>query len=398
MKEVITVIGLGYVGLPLARAFTLKGFVVFGYDTSRKKVESFKNEGFIATKKPEECIPQSDYIIVCTPTPIDEKMKPDLSYVLDAVKVVSNYFKPGSTVVLESTTYPGTTEEVIRPILEKTKKDFFLGYSPERIDPGNTKYSIEKIPKIISGINKESLEKIRWLYSHIIGDLVEVSDPKTAEATKLVENIFRAVNISLANEMALIFEQMGIDTYEVVDAAKTKPFGFMPFYPGPGIGGHCIPVDPFYLAWKARQVGVESKFIELAGEISYKMTKHVAELIRDNSNDGMILILGVAYKKNISDTRNSPAKLILEELNKNKRRIDFFDPYVKEYEGQKSIERGNIDLGKYECVVLLTDHSEFKELVFEDYGGVLIDTRNFINTSNLNCRYIGIGKGGKSDE
>jgi len=397
MNETITVIGLGYVGLPLAEAFASKGFKVYGYDTSKEKVKSInenESEKFIATTEPEECIPKSDFIIICVPTPINERRGPDLSYILSAVEEVGKYFKSGSTIILESTTYPGTTEEVVKPILEKTGKDFYLGYSPERIDPGNRRYPLEKIPKIISGINKESLEKVKWLYSQIIEGLIEVSDTKTAEATKLVENVFRAVNISLANELAMIFERMGINTYEVIEAAKTKPFGFMPFYPGPGIGGHCIPVDPFYLAWGARQVGAESKFIELAGEISYKMTEHVAELIKENTDErSKILILGVAYKRDIPDTRNSPAKLILEELNKDKRRIDYFDPHVPEYEYLKSVEPSDLILNDYDCVVLLTDHSEFKELSFRNYNRVLIDTRNFIDKSNLKCRYIGLGKG-----
>lgn len=395
MTETITIIGLGYVGLPLAKAFASKGFRVYGYDSSKEKVKSVnEKEKIIATTEPDACIPRSDFIIICVPTPVNERREPDLSYILSAVEEVGKYFKSGSTIILESTTYPGTTEEVVKPILKKTGKEFYLGYSPERIDPGNTRYPLEKIPKIVSGINGESLEKIKWLYSQIIDEVVEVSDTKTAEATKLVENVFRAVNISLANELAMIFERMGINTYEVIEAATTKPYGFMPFYPGPGIGGHCIPVDPFYLAWKAKQVGVESKFIELAGEISYKMTKHVAELINENTDaHSKILILGVAYKRNIPDTRNSPAKLILEELNRDKRRIDYFDPFVDEYEGLKSIEPSDLNLNGYKCVVLLTDHNEFKELCFENYSGVLIDTRNFINASNPKCTYIGIGKG-----
>ena len=402
MTETITIIGLGYVGLPLAKAFASNGFKVYGYDSSKEKVKSVnenEKEKIIATTEPDACIPHSDFIIICVPTPINERRVPDLSYILSAIEEVGKYFKSGSTIILESTTYPGTTEEVVKPRLEKTGKNFYLGYSPERIDPGNTRYPLEKIPKIVSGINKASLEKVKWLYSQIIEAVVEVSDTKTAEATKLVENVFRAVNISLANELAMIFERMGINTYEVIEAATTKPYGFMPFYPGPGIGGHCIPVDPFYLAWKAKQVGVESKFIELAGEISYKMTKHVAELIKENTDaHSKILILGVAYKRNIPDTRNSPAKLILEELNRDRRRIDYCDPYVEEYEGLKSIEPSDLNLNEYECVVLLTDHNEFKELDFGNYTGVLIDTRNFINASNLKCKYIGIGKGnGKGD-
>jgi UDP-N-acetyl-D-glucosamine dehydrogenase len=397
MTETITIVGLGYVGLPLADAFASKGFKVFGYDTSKEKVESInekEHEKIVATTEPEECISHSDFTIICVPTPINERREPDLGYILSAVEEVGKYFKSGSTIVLESTTYPGTTEEVVKPILEKTGKDFYLAYSPERIDPGNKKYPLERVPKIVSGINKESLEKVKWLYSQIIEEIVEVSDTKTAEATKLVENVFRAVNISLANELAMIFERMGINTYEVIEAAKTKPYGFLPFYPGPGIGGHCIPVDPFYLAWKAKQVGAESKFIELAGEISYKMTKHVAELIRENTDDGAkILILGVAYKRDIPDTRNSPAELILEDLNRDRRRIDYFDPHVPKYGGLKSVEPSNLNLNEYECVVLLTDHNEFKELDFGNYNGVLIDTRNFINASNLKCMYIGIGKG-----
>lgn len=389
----ITIIGLGYVGLPLAKAFVAKGFRTFGYDTSEERVKSINTnvqENIIATTDSKKCIPLSDFIIICVPTPISSKREPDLSYILSTLEDICKNFKSGATIILESTTYPGTTEEIIKPKLDKTNRDYYLAYSPERIDPGNLQYPLEKIPKVISGINKESLEKARWLYSHIIEEIVEVSNTKTAEATKLVENTFRAVNISLVNELAMIFELMGINTYEVIEAANTKPFGFLPFYPGPGIGGHCIPVDPFYLAWKAKQVGAESKFIELSGEISYKMTKHVAEIIKENTNENSrILILGVAYKHDIPDTRNSPAKLILQKLKS--RKIEYYDPFVSEYENLKSIE--SIDQNKYDCMVLLTDHSEFKSLDFQNYNGTLIDTRNFINTSNFKGKYIGIGKG-----
>jgi len=399
--KIITVVGIGYIGLPLALAFASKKFKVYGYDISEERVKkvnegnygnvdtNLKNAKIIATNDPSKCMPESDYIIICVPTPLKENNEPDMSYIINATNTVSKHFKDGATIILESTTYPGTTEEILKPILKKSSKNFYLGYSPERIDPGNKEYPLEKIPKIISGIDKESLQKIEWLYSHIINDLVKVSNTKTAEAAKILENIFRAVNISLVNELALVFEKIKINTYEVIDAAKTKPFGFKAFYPGPGTGGHCIPVNPFYLSWKARQEGVESEFIELAGKISYKMVKHVIDLIKKNTKrDSKILILGVAYKKDISGAGNSSAKLIIENLDRTN--IEYYDPFVPKFEGLESIELKN--LNDYDCIVLLTDHSNFKKIDFSEFNGVLIDTRNFFNESKLNCKYVGLGK------
>lgn len=395
----ICVVGLGYVGLPLALSFKSKNFEVVGFDVSPERVELINSGkyGFkvdteaddqkIQASTSPDIIQNADFIIIAVPTPIDKQMQPNLEFVKSATKTVAQNFKDGATIVLESTTYPGTTEEVLLPILQESGKKFFLGYSPERIDPGNKKYPIEKIPKIISGIDDESLEKVRWLYAHIINDLVPVSNTKTAEAVKIVENVFRAVNVSLVNELAMVFEKMKIDTYEVIKAADTKPFGFMPFYPGPGIGGHCIPVDPFYLTWKANQIGIDTKFINLAGEINYEMTRHVKDLIEQNTSaESKILMLGVAYKKNISDIRGTPAELILKET---ARDIDYNDPHVEEFLGKKSVE---INLDRYDCIVLLTDHSSYTEIDFSNYTGTIIDTRNFFDKSELKAKYVGLGK------
>lgn len=405
----ITIMGLGYVGLPLAIAFKSKGFDVFGYDTNEERVKdvgegkypfpidtSFNSLPLKATTNPEDCLPKSDFIIICVPTPLTGDNKPDMSYIESATKTIKDFLRKGQTIILESTTYPGTTEEVVKPILEesglKAGKDFGLAYSPERIDPGNKKYPLEKIPKIVGGIDERSAKKVKELYETVIEEVIIVNNIKTAESVKIVENVFRAVNISLVNELALIFEKIDVNTFDVIKAASTKPFGFMPFYPGPGVGGHCIPVDPFYLSWKARQYGVDTEFIELAGKLNRKMPVHVVELIEANLNkEQKILILGVAYKKNIFDTRNTPAKPIIRKLLENGWSVKYFDPYVKEFGGLSSEENLEDAIEGSDCVAVITDHDYFrgiKDLKLKDK--IVIDTRNFFNT--INGKLIGVGK------
>jgi len=403
----ITVMGLGYVGLPLAIAFKSKGFDVFGYDTNEERVKdvsqgkypfsvdtSFDPLPLKTTTDPSECLPKSDFIIICVPTPLTDDNEPDTSYIESAAKTIQEYLIKGKTIVLESTTYPGTTEGVVKPILEesglKAGDDFGLAYSPERIDPGNKKYPLEKIPKIVGGIDEMSAKNIKELYENIIEEVIIVNDIKTAESVKIVENVFRAVNISLVNELALIFEKIGVNTFDVIKAASTKPFGFMPFYPGPGVGGHCIPVDPFYLSWKAKQYGLNAEFIELAGKLNQRMPIHVVDLIENNVNkEQKILILGVAYKKNVSDTRNTPAKPIIRKLLENGWSVKYFDPYVKEFVGLSSEENLGEAIEENDCIVLITDHDYFR-YIKKLKNKIVIDTRNFFN--KINGKLIGMGK------
>lgn len=403
----ITIMGLGYVGLPLAVAFKANGFDVFGYDTNEKRAKdvgegkypfsvdtSFDPLPIKTTIKPSECLPKSDFIIICVPTPLTGDNKPNMSYIESAAKTITEFLRKGQTIVLESTTYPGTTEEVVKPILEegglKAGEDFGLAYSPERIDPGNKKYPLEKIPKIVGGIDERSAKNVKALYETLIEEVIIVNNIKTAESVKIVENVFRAVNISLVNELSLLFEKIGVNTFDVIKAASTKPFGFMPFYPGPGVGGHCIPVDPFYLSWKAKQYGLNAEFIELAGKLNQKMPVHVVELIEANLNkEQKILILGVAYKKNISDTRNTPAKPIIRKLLENGWSVKYFDPYVKEFDGLISEENLEEAIEESDCTVLITDHDYFRRIK-KLKGKIVIDTRNFFN--KIDGKLIGMGK------
>ena len=349
---VIGIMGLGYVGLPLAMAFCNKGIAVVGFDIDEEKARQI-NQGesylktvdsqavadsvdkglFRATSSPE-AIADVDVIVICVPTPLNKYREPDLSYVEKTVALAAKYLKKGQIVSLESTTYPGTTDEVIRPVIEatglKSGEDVFLVYSPEREDPGNTRFSTSTTPKIVGGESDDALRLGCMVYQLVVDQVVPVSSLATAEAVKLTENIFRAVNISLVNELKVTFEKMGINIWEVIDAAKTKPFGFMPFYPGPGLGGHCIPIDPFYLTWKAREYGVATRFIELAGEINNSMPDYVVTRLREaldenlskGLNGSKVLLVGVAYKKNVDDTRDSPALLILRRLKEAGAQVD----------------------------------------------------------------------------
>jgi UDP-N-acetyl-D-glucosamine dehydrogenase len=415
----VGIIGLGYVGLPLALLFSEQKFSVTGFDIDARKVDTLaKGESYIYRISKEEIraaqangfkatsdyakIGEMDAIIICVPTPLNEYHEPDLSFITDTTHAIAPHLQAGQLVVLESTTYPGTTEEVMIPILEKenknelnvskegapSAKDFFAAFSPEREDPGNTTVARADIPKVVGGVNPQSSEMAAALYGSIFHRTVPVSSPSAAEMTKLLENIYRCVNIALVNELKLLCLRMGIDIWEVIAAASTKPFGFHPFYPGPGLGGHCIPVDPFYLSWKAKEWDFRTRFIELAGEINVNMPYHVLASIggalnqhKKSVNGSKVLVLGVAYKKDIDDLRESPALTIIELLQKEGAEVSYNDPYFpfigkgRKYDLQMKcapLEK----LGQYDCVVIVTDHSDYdyKKIVSESQ--LVVDTRN----------------------
>ena len=403
-KAKVGIVGMGYVGVPLGIEFAERGLEVVGFDTdaekikninsgkqimkhiSSKKMTKFVKKGCKATSDFEE-LKHTDCILMCVPTPLDIYEQPDMSYVKSATKTISKNLRKGQLVILESTTYPGTTKEIIKPILEESGlvagKDFFLAYSPEREDPGNKDFSVSKIPKVIGGLTDKCLSVADTLYSQIISETVKVSSPETAEATKLMENIFRAVNIAMVNELKLIFERMNINIWEVIEAANSKPFGFMPFYPGPGMGGHCIPIDPFYLSWKAKEFNTEAKFIELAGEVNRKMTENVAHRIGKALNDhsksirkSNILMLGLAYKKDIDDMRESPALKIAELLRFKGANISYHDPNINDAKELKFVELNKESLRKADAVVITTDHSNVDYEMVGKYARLIIDTRN----------------------
>ena len=400
----IGIIGMGYVGIPLGLEFSNKGFTVLGFDKDTKRVDDInagkqimkhiakKSMGkFVENKGSATAefsrIKNMDCLIICVPTPLDKHEQPDMSYVESASLEISKNLQKEQLIVLESTTYPGTTNEIVKPILEKSGliagKDFFLAYSPEREDPGNKEFGVSEIPKVMGGLTENCLRLTSSLYKHIVLETVEVSTMETAEATKLMENIFRAVNIAMVNELKLVLERMNINIWEVIDAAKTKPFGFMPFYPGPGMGGHCIPIDPFYLSWKAKEYNTEAKFIELAGEINRKMTENITHRIGKALNDDKksiresnIMILGVAYKKDIDDIRESPALKIMELLQFKGAKISYHDPYVKEINSQKSLELNTENLKNQDAIVITTDHSNVDYELIGKHARLIIDTRN----------------------
>jgi UDP-N-acetyl-D-glucosamine dehydrogenase len=417
----VAIIGLGYVGLPLVKTFLNRGFRVIGFDVDEKKVEMLnQGKSYIKHVTAEELITflkekrfqatsdfgildQADIIIICVPTPLDSHRNPDLSFVLKTTKVISEKLKKGQLVVLESTTYPGTTEEQMLPILEETGlkvgEDFFLAYSPERENPGDKEYPTEKIPKVVGGITPDCLKVAKVLYDQVVVRTVPVSSPKVAEATKLLENIFRSVNIALVNELKMIFDRMGIEVWEVVEAASTKPFGFMPFYPGPGYGGHCIPVDPFYLAWKAKEVDYETKFIELAGEINTLMPYYIASKTSEALNErkksikgAKILILGIAYKADIDDQRESPALKIISLLQEKGAKVSYNDPYVPHSFGHrdypdlnlKSVALSEGKLKEFDAVIVATAHSAYDFEWIVKNSCLVIDTRNAIKVKRKN--------------
>jgi len=412
-KAHIGIIGLGYVGLPLAIEFCKTGFQVTGLDIDQEKIDVLsQGESYIKHISCEKIkhlnkkgkfkgstnhtlIKHLDCIFICVPTPLNKNREPDMSYVISTAQKIAPHIVKNQLIVLESTTFPGTTLEVLIPELVagsglKANKDFFVAYSPEREDPNNKKYSIATTPKVIGADDPKSLELTDSLYSFIVNKTVLVSGTKVAEATKLTENVFRAVNIALVNELKVIYEKMGIDVWEVIDACSTKPFGFMPFYPGPGLGGHCIPIDPFYLSWKAREHGITTRFIELAGEINTLMPDYVIQKIifalnREGKSlkNSRILLLGLAYKKNVDDTRESVTFKIMELLEEKEAITDYNDPYIpqikptrkyKQFTGKRSVELKKIN--QYDCVVILTDHTSYDFKAIADQSKIIVDTRN----------------------
>ena len=413
----IGIIGMGYVGIPLGLEFANNGFNVLGFDKDKRRIDDInKGEQVMKHIKQKDMVNfvandgsatndisklnEMDCLIICVPTPLDVHEQPDMSYVEAASDDISKNMRKGQLIVLESTTYPGTTKELVKPILEKSGliagEDFFLAYSPEREDPGNKEFSVSKIPKVMGGYTEECLKNTSMLYRNIVTETVEVSSMETAESTKLMENIFRAVNIAMVNELKLILSRMDVNIWEVIDAAKTKPFGFMPFYPGPGMGGHCIPIDPFYLSWKAKEYNTEAKFIELAGEINRKMTENIAHRIGKGLNDdaksvrdSKIMILGVAYKKDIDDMRESPALSIRKLLKFKGATVSYHDPYVKIIDGEKSLELNVKNIKNQDAIVITTDHSNVDYELIGKHAKLIIDTRNVMtNIKNPNARIL----------
>jgi UDP-N-acetyl-D-glucosamine dehydrogenase len=418
----VGVIGLGYVGLPTCIAAGEAGMQILGFDTDPAKPRAINRglsylkhipdepilqlvkKGLLSATSKFERLSESDVLLICVPTPLTAHLEPDLSFVISTAKTIARHLRRHQLVILESTTYPGTTAEVLRPILEtsglKCDRDFFIAFSPERVDPGSAEYSTSRIPKVVGADCEEAREAACELYSHFVARVVKVSSSGTAEAVKLTENIFRAVNIALVNELKIIYEAMGVDVWEVIEAAKTKPFGFMPFYPGPGLGGHCIPIDPFYLTWKAREYGIATRFIELAGQINSSMPRHIVHRLAcaidahrgKGLNGTRILVLGIAYKKNVDDTRESPGLRIIEMLEQRGAEVSYYDPYVpvipetrvhKLLAGRRSQDWRPNDFGSYDAILIVTDHDgvDYSELVRN--AQLVIDTRNVCRRAGL---------------
>jgi UDP-N-acetyl-D-glucosamine dehydrogenase len=416
-KAFITVVGMGYVGLPLAVALAQAGFAVSGVDLDKQKVEGINSGRSHVTDVPSEQlaalvakgalvatadyapVARSDASIICVPTPFGRAKQPDLSYITSAAEGIARYLPDAVAsglfpmVILESTTYPGTTEDIVLPILEQTGlrhgEDFLLAFSPERIDPGNPKFNVSNTPKIVGGVTPEATKAASSLYSCITQQVVPVSSPRVAEMAKLYENIFRHVNIALANEMSILCQDMGIDIWEVIEAASTKPFGFMPFYPGPGVGGHCIPVDPFYLTWKLTELDRKARFIELAGEINDRMPYWVVDRLQNALNDRQkslkgcrVLVLGVAYKRDIGDVRESPALKVMEYLVKKGALVRYHDPYVPKFKTSvgefNSVPLTDSELQDADSVVILTDHSCIPYDKVAKLSRLVLDTRNVL--------------------
>ena len=410
---VVGIIGLGYVGLPLARGFSAQRFRVLGFDVDSKKVDSLargesyighidaatirqmREQRFDATTDFAR-LAEADAILICVPTPLTENREPDLTYIVNSVKAIAATLRKGQLVVLESTTYPRTTRDVVLPILTatglKAGEDFFLAFSPEREDPGNLNFSTTTIPKVVGGLDPASLQLSAELYRQVIGSVVEVSSPEIAEACKILENTYRAVNIALVNELKVLYDRMGIDVWEVIDAAKTKPFGFQAFYPGPGLGGHCIPIDPFYLTWIARKYGFNTRFIELAGEVNTGMPDFVISKITEALNDrsksvkgSQVAILGMAYKKNIDDPRESPSFELMELLLKKGATVTFNDPHIpvlprmRHFPDLKPMTSSALTaeyLATQDCVLISTDHSAYDYDFVVRHANLVVDTRN----------------------
>ncbi|MER8867814.1 nucleotide sugar dehydrogenase [Mesorhizobium sp. M0751] len=426
-KAVIGVIGLGYVGLPLAIAAARGGFGVIGFDIDPDKVRKL-NDGvsYIDAVRSSELVSkvkdgkfraetnfkylsECDVIVICVPTPLSKQREPDLSYVRDTAEMISRHLRAGQLIVLESTTYPDTTTGVLKPILAasglQAGLDFWIGFSPEREDPGSKRYSTVNIPKVIGGDGAEASELMEAFYSLVVEKVVVVTSPSVAEAVKITENIFRAVNIALVNELKIIYDAMDIDIWEVIDAASTKPFGYMPFYPGPGLGGHCIPVDPFYLTWKAREYGLSTRFIELSGEINVGMPRYVISKLEHaldmrskvSMSAAAILIVGLAYKPNVSDIRESPTLVMLESLLKRGATVDYHDPHVKEIPktrehpvlaGRSSVELSADSLSGYDAVLVATDHDLVDYGMLAKHARLIVDTRNCFARRGIVCENV----------
>jgi len=412
-EAVVGIIGLGYVGLPLALAFTGNSFKVLGFDIDAKKVKALqKGDCYISHidgKKVKQAVKsgklsatsdfsrlgEPDAIIICVPTPLTPQRDPDMSYIIKTAGQIKDCLRPGQLIVLESTTYPGTTEELLKDILEETGfkcgRDFWLAFSPEREDPGNKSFSTATIPKIIGGVDEAGGDLAQALYEKVIHKTVRVSNARTAEAVKLTENIFRAVNIAMVNELKIIYEKMGIDIWEVLDAAATKPFGFMRFNPGPGWGGHCIPLDPFYLSWKARECGIETKFIELAGEINRNMPRYVINKLQHALNahgksvrDSKVMVIGLAYKKDINDDRESPAYKIMAGLMELGANVSYHDPYVPvikrtrqwpDAPALKSRPLSAKTIAAKDAIMIITDHTAVDYKLIAKHARIIVDTR-----------------------
>ncbi len=424
-EAVVGVVGLGYVGLPLVRAFANAGFSVLGFDVDPEKVETLNAGGsYIEHVTPEKIqqlradhafeatcdfdrLREPDCILICVPTPLSDTREPDMTYVHDTAEAIARRLRDGQLVVLESTTYPGTTRELLLPMMQRTglrvEEDFYLAYSPEREDPGNPTHTVTEIPKVVGAAGERSLAVASALYGAVAPRVVEVSSTATAEATKLVENIYRAVNIALVNELKVVFDAMAIDVWEVIEAAKTKPFGFNAFYPGPGWGGHCIPIDPFYLSWKARQFGATAHFIERAGEVNTSMTAFVVQKITDalnrhkkSVNGSRILVLGVAYKPNVDDIRESPALPLIDRLRKLGGAVSYHDPHIPAFPSLrhypdlnlKAVELAEDVLTEQDVVVVVTDHDAYDYRWIAQNAALIVDTRNAVPRENLKAEVV----------
>ncbi len=412
----VGVVGLGYVGLPLNLCFVEKGLRSIGFDIDTKKTDALKNKqsyikhisseriakavdtGLFSATTDFSRVKECDAVLIAVPTPLNKNREPEMEYIVSTCESIAPHMRKGQLIVLESTTYPGTTEEVMVPILEKSglklDVDFYVAFSPEREDPNNPNYTTETIPKVVGSTSPDGLEVADKLYSQIVIKTVPVSSTQVAEATKLMENIFRSVNIALVNELKVTFSRMGIDIWEVINAAKTKPFGFMPFYPGPGLGGHCIPIDPFYLTWKAREFGVHTRFIELAGEINTAMPDYVIQRVMEALNDSgkalknsRVLILGLAYKANVDDDRESPSYTLMEKLEAKGATVEYNDPHVPvikptrehpQFIGKKSVPVS----GEYDLILISTAHNEYSALDLIQFGIPVVDTRNVVKSAS----------------
>jgi UDP-N-acetyl-D-glucosamine dehydrogenase len=414
-RATIAIVGLGYVGMPLALAASRAGFCVIGFDIDPDKVKAINaGESYIkhipsaeiaAAVKDKRLRATTTFadlklahaIVICVPTPLTAHREPDLSYVIGTAKAIAPHLQQGQLIVLESTTWPGTTVEVVKPILEthglKSGENFYLAFSPEREDPGNQDFSTQSIPKVVGGDDHIALALARAMYGAIVSRTIPVSSTKVAEAVKLTENIFRAVNVALVNELKMVYDAMGIDVWEVIEAAKSKPFGFMPFYPGPGLGGHCIPIDPFYLTWKAREYEITTRFIELAGQINTAMPRYVIDKLTTTLNErsgqalrgAKVLVMGIAYKKNVEDVRESPSFKLIELLEHRGAKTDFYDPHVEripttrehfKLAGRASIKWDQSSLGNYDVVLIATDHDDVDYQALAKTAKLIVDTRN----------------------